>query len=1011
MNLTLEQQAAVKRVGQNVCVTAGPGSGKTRVLIERFAWLVEERGFDPRRILAITFTEKAATEIKERLIARFRPRPDLREQIERAWVSTIHGFCARLLRENAIAAGLAPDFTVLDASPAERMAREAAEESLEVLYREQPAAMRRLLEALDSSTQDDGRQPDLAGGLLAVYESVRLSGRQGVGLVSANPGDAISEAHELARIVLSDSTTGKTANQRLAHARLKDWAAAFRDLPPGAPTLRHFECARLDVNLGHLMQGTIARQVAADLKNIVLPRWEAQLLETWNAGLLDLLRLALSRIDERYREKKRRDAVLDFTDLEEQAIRLLESDENVRRETANRFDEILMDELQDTNRLQWRLIDLIRRNLFAVGDINQSIYSFRHAEPAVFAEYRDSLIAGGFEIDDLRENHRSFEEILAAVSRTLDGQVGIEPRPLISTRELHGSVERLVGRGENAVDVEAGLVAARIRELVDSGECEYRDFAILVRALSATEAFERSLDRFGIPFLVSGGRTFLEARETRDILALLAALVNPLDEIAVVGLLRGPIFGMSDEEIFRIGREGWSREFEKIFGAARRLAGFVAPDLVLASALDACGYVAGLPERGRANVYKLLSYIRREHRNRPRPLAELLEELEALRVTQSEAEAPPAEAGDIAQLMSIHAAKGLEFKVVFVSALHQGPDRRKPVIAFSADAGLGAKWRNPASGKGQSDTAHLAAIAELKQKEEAEENRLLYVAMTRAQDRLFVSYAERGRASGWQKLAEAAVPRMTAADHLPDPPERPASVAMVAPVDRLLDPPEVTGQFDSSASITSIALFHACPRKFFLSQFGRGEVPESWDRAEGGIATGLAVHRILAGETAASPEEIELAGRFRESLLGQRAARAGRVEREFDFLLTVHDVVLRGQIDLWFEEAGELVVVDYKTDRDERSADQYSIQLRLYALALEKYAGRLPDRAVLFYLRSGREVQVSLDRDALDDARAAVKQFRDAQERAEFPLNAGEQCRKCEFYRNRCPVELANAGD
>src|ERR1041385_1025673 len=176
VTLSDAQRRAVERSGQNVCVVAGPGSGKTRVLTERFAWLVESRAVDPARILAITFTEKAATEIKSRLILRFAGQPARREAIERAWVSTIHGFCARVLQENAISAGLAPDFTVLDQPAADRLAREAAEGTLDAMYREQPEKMRRLLEALDLSTQDDGRQPDLAGSLLIVYESMRLSG-------------------------------------------------------------------------------------------------------------------------------------------------------------------------------------------------------------------------------------------------------------------------------------------------------------------------------------------------------------------------------------------------------------------------------------------------------------------------------------------------------------------------------------------------------------------------------------------------------------------------------------------------------------------------------------------------------------------------------------------------------------------------------------------------------------------------------------------------------------------
>src|SRR5579862_5360752 len=144
MTLSDDQRRAVERIGQDVCVVAGPGSGKTRVLVERFAWLVEQQNVEPEAILAITFTEKAATEIKQRLVERFAGQPGLRESIERAWVSTIDGFCARLLQGHAIAAGLAPDFRVLDQPRADRIAREAAEEALQQLYEERPAEMRRM---------------------------------------------------------------------------------------------------------------------------------------------------------------------------------------------------------------------------------------------------------------------------------------------------------------------------------------------------------------------------------------------------------------------------------------------------------------------------------------------------------------------------------------------------------------------------------------------------------------------------------------------------------------------------------------------------------------------------------------------------------------------------------------------------------------------------------------------------------------------------------------------------
>jgi ATP-dependent exoDNAse (exonuclease V) beta subunit len=971
---------------------AGPGSGKTRVLIERFAWLVEQREVDPTRILAITFTEKAATEIKERLISRFASRPDLRESIERAWVSTIHGFCARLLRENAIAAGLAPDFEVLEQPAAERLAREAAEEALEKMYRERPGEMRRLFEAVDLSTHDDGPQPDLAASLLEVYEALRLSGQKQLPAAPEQP-DLWPRAQELARAILNDRAASG------AHVlQLRAWALSFLELPARLDQGHFLAFTGLDeVHLGRITKNSRARLAADELKNHLGPRLYQQWIGEWFADQRGMLRSALSNIAALYRAKKWDVGNLDFADLEEESIGLLESDAELCRDLASRFDEVLIDELQDTNRLQWRLIDLIRRRLFAVGDINQSIYGFRHAEPAVFAEYRDALVATGARVDDLRENHRSFQEILDAVWAVLDGQAGIEPRELIAARGNGESVERLVGTGDEASEVEATLVASRIRKLTDSGECEFAHIAILVRAMSAAAPFERALERFGIPFVVSGGRTFLEAREIRDLMMLLAALVNPLDDVAVVGVLRSPLAGIADEDIFRMGREGWQAEFQQRFGALRGRAGFDAPDLLLATALDECGYAARLPDRAQANIEKFLGYLRREHRHRP--LAEVLEDLETLRTTQSEAEAPPAEAGNIVRLMSIHAAKGLEFKVVFVAALHRNPDRSKPVIALSPATGLGVKWRNPATGKSQPDGAHASIMEELKRKEDAEENRLLYVAMTRAQDRLILSHADSKRPSPWQKLVQV-IPATQISGCLADPPEKPPTHAASQLEATEMARPAAGGQYDSSAAVTSIAVFHACPRKYYLGTFTEG----LYKNGDGAIATGLAVHRILAGGAAESAEQAELAGRFTARELGRHAARATRIEREFDFLFYIDDVVLSGRIDLRFEESGELIVVDYKTDRDESSAEMYALQLQLYALALERYAGRVPDRAVLYYLRSDQAIEVSLK--SLDQARAAVRDFRDAQESLEFPLNPGEQCRRCPYFGNSCPAQL-----
>ncbi len=774
--------------------------------------------------------------------------------------------------------------------------------------------------------------------------------------------------------------------------RLREWAAQFLT-HPDLETL-----ARFDFNLNK-----VGRNAAASrLKNEIVPKLQAQRVGEWYADLRDLLRAAIARIEATYRTKKRQESAVDFADLEEFTVALLESDEAVQLEVSGRFEHVLMDELQDTNRLQWRLINLLRTSFFGVGDINQSIYGFRYADPEVFAEYRDELQSSGAEIDELKENHRSRAEILATVSSMLDGQPGIEPRLLeahATFEPISVAVERLVGRGEDSQNVEADLVAARIRQFVDSGEFDYRDIAVLVRTLSSTAPFERAFDRLNIPFLLTGGRTFLEARETRDLLALLAALVNPLDEIPLIGVLRGPLVGLTDQEIYRMGREGWRTEFERRFGRVRELAGFIAPDRLIAMALDQCGYMTGLHDRSRANLEKLLAWLRREFRDRPRPLAELLEDLEALRWTQSVAEAPPPEAGDVVRMMTIHAAKGLEFPVVFVSALHRLPDRRKPVIAVSRDLGLGVKWRHPVTGEGCSDSVHSELMRQIDLKEKAEENRLLYVAMTRAQDRLILSHAESKRSSPWQKLAESVVPESAAAAGIRRREIR--DVRCSCSPEDVLDPPVVSGQYDSAVAVTSVAMFQVCPRRYYLSKY-LGLEPVADRPDTGAVELGLSVHAALTGEKIESPEANELAARFRSSDLGRRANAATRIEREFDFLFETDDVIVRGQIDLWFEEGGELIIVDYKTDRDESGGESYALQLRLYALALERYAGRRPDRAVLYYLRSNRSVEISLTDADLGAARNAVRELKQAQDQLRFPLKVGDQCRKCLFWGGVC---------
>jgi ATP-dependent helicase/nuclease subunit A len=1063
MDLRPKQEAAVKRSGQDVCVVAGPGSGKTRVLVERFCWLVREQGISPLRVLAITFTDKAATEIKQRLAKEFSGQPGLREQVERAYVSTVHGFCMRLLKENSIAAGLDPDFTVMDAPESAAELRDAANLALDRLNQERAGELRGLLDAVHASTRQGGRQPDIAEALTSIYEAMRTAGKSVSELrqASAQPSGGLTLAAfvEELRGILAGAPPRPAPKQKECIDNLHNWAVRASALAGSPVSKAHFEL------LNEYPPG-LPRGVLASLKHTReerLPLLAATLAGEYYAPLKGLLLDALALTDQLYRQRKRELGTLDFSDLEEQAIELLRANPAVRDSVRDSFDQVLMDELQDTNPLQWELVNLLRsaNRFFAVGDINQSIFGFRHADPGVFLEYRRAVVQQGGEVDELNENFRSRGEILAAAEAVAGDAGGVEPRRLEPLRPFgakpESSVEVIVASGEEAVRVESHWIARRIRDLVGSlmvqegkdrqRPARFRDIAVLVRTLGALPPILEAFQAFGVPYLTEGGKTFYETREVRDLVLMLRVIANPMDEIALAGVLRSPLVGIGDETLLRMKQSGALRldslealscdpddlerlhRFAVLIDRMRAERDDISPDRLLLRVIDDCDYEGGLDFRGRANLDKFLALVRDSHHGSPRPLEALIEDLAWLRSSESEAEAPPDDSSDVVRVMTIHKAKGLEFPIVFLPALHRGVSRMIPPICLSREGRLGLCWRNPSGAGGLEDLSYRRHRERSEELGRKEEDRLLYVAMTRAEEHLVLSFAQMARPKGsyWRMVTEGlrldagdtpAPVRLLRTDQLPEMVAQPAAVEPRREGPMLLVRPTLADQHDSAASVTSVDIFALCPRRYYLGRYigWQGHTEPAFDSepaAEpGGVEFGSLVHDLLAGAAADGPvEALELVSRFQSSELGKRVARAGRAEREFDFVMALEDVVLSGQIDLWFEEGGELILVDYKTDRVRPEAvaahaELYAVQLRLYALALERITGRLPDQALVCLLRPGQAVPVALDVPLLDEARNLVRSFREAQSSLRFEMHAGEHCARCPFYGELCLPDI-----
>ncbi len=281
--------------------------------------------------------------------------------------------------------------------------------------------------------------------------------------------------------------------------------------------------------------------------------------------------------------------------------------------------------------------------------------------------------------------------------------------------------------------------------------------------------------------------------------------------------------------------------------------------------------------------------------------------------------------------------------------------------------------------------------------------------MTRAEDHLILTYTRGKRApANWARMVEDRVTREVDAD--PPPPDslaRPEAVLQIEPISR----PAAGDRDETAVTVTSLAVFASCPRKYFLQRYigwsaepsGDGEQNEANPEISA-ADLGSAVHAVLAGKPGPHPPEAhELAQVFLQNELGRRAAASPRSAREWDFVVEAEGVILRGSVDLWFEDAGELHIVDYKTDSVIRPGE-YGSQLALYALAMERAFGKRPFRASLHFLRHDAIEEVRIDDDAIRDARELIARLRKAQNSLTFDLNEGPHCRSCPYFRSQCPA-------
>ena len=602
------QLDAVRQTDGPVLIFAGAGSGKTRVLTHRVAYLLSEKDVFPDRILAVTFTNKAASEMKTRLERM------VGDQARDLWVGTFHSICVRMLRRDGTKIGIAKNFAIMDET-------------------DQRSIVRDVLQDLDF----DERQ--------------------------ISPGAALDEI-------------SKAKNALLSPSEYETRATSF---------------------FGE----------------------------------------RLAKVYHEYDRRLRESNGLDFDDLIAQAIRLLETQDDVRTRYQNKFRYILVDEYQDVNYAQYRLCAILageHKNLTVVGDDDQSIYSWRGSDYKNILRFETDF--PGAKVFKLEENYRSPQSILSVANELVENNKSRASKRLFTKRD---GGETVTVYGAETERAEARYVIEKIKEHVRSGSA-YRDFLVLYRTNAQSRVFEEGFLSEGIPYRVVGGVGFYARTEIKDMMAYLRYIVNPSDAVAfrrIVNVPRRSIgqqtiaslvtaaatAGVSvgqtifDKELLKRAVPKKQRELERfaelIEDLRSRVAGLSISELLVA-VMEESGYIRELQAEDTPdarvrleNLQELLGVAREfESQENAGNLDDFLSNIALI----SDLDTLDPETSFVT-LMTMHAAKGLEFPIVFMTGLEDG------VFPHS---------------RAQTDMTELE-----------EERRLAYVGVTRAVDRLYFSYALR----------------------------------------------------------------------------------------------------------------------------------------------------------------------------------------------------------------------------------------------------------------------------
>lgn len=732
-NPTPEQALAINTIKSNVSLLAGAGSGKTYVLMKRFVQILRaDLSVNPTNIVAITFTRKAADEIKGRVrqavsecveqaqndLERLRWQEHL-QKVESAPISTIHSLCSRILRDNPVETQLDPEFTILEDFEAQDFFKETLQQYLRKNIKEN-AALRRLVQtygvnsfvnqvtALGDKLSELVREDNLAEPYLKAKEELPA--------LQQKLFAAVREVIE-AREALGAKTKGR---QKLTEA------AGLLDEMQKQLLAPEPDCSLLDASGVVKVSGkalaaelTNLKNLRQELNNVLLNAKGCDLVQDWLAVLQEFYACLSAR--------KQENNILFNDDLDLLAIEHLQKNEALRQKYQERYKYIMVDEFQDTNERQRQLIYLLcgnkldnTNNLFIVGDVKQSIYRFRHADVSVFNKVKEDIAQNAGQNLGMKTNFRSTQSIVESCN-TAFCQLMDLPKEEICLEHHEGantggakvcllqvpykSKDDELGAKEDKWQKEAEAIAAYLQQELPKVEPQLRpgaSKAILLRAMTHCEILRQTLQGYGINCVVVKGKGFYEQQEILDILNLLAALHNRYASLELAGALRSNYFGLDDATLTQlfwqtendqplwdvlqaVGRgelqlklqpeqQALAMQAAERLRSLRQAAALMALPELFAQLWDELKpeFVLSQQENGPsklANVKKLRRLAQQYCQTKQASLAEWLQNVKDLRASSSKEPAATVQADDALQIMTIHNSKGLEFDLVILPQL------------------------------------------------------------------------------------------------------------------------------------------------------------------------------------------------------------------------------------------------------------------------------------------------------------------------------------------------------